>query len=84
MYEKVPIITQIWLRAKCYFTSMSNAWYLISVPNMNKIATFFSEISQQILKIYEKIAIITQIQQPMVPNMKKIHPVIMEECTRMD
>ena len=39
MYEK-KTMTQIGHRAKCYFTSMNNAWYLIIVPNMNKI-TFF-------------------------------------------
>ena len=96
MYEKVALTTHIWHRAKCYFTIMSNAWYLISVPNMNKISTCFSEISQQTLKMYEEIAKITQIchrakfyftymSSPwyliMVPNnMKKIHPIIMEEC----
>ena len=58
MYEKVAIITQIWHRAKHYLTSMSNAWYLIPVPNMNKI-TLSSEILQQTLKRYEKIATIT-------------------------
>ena len=30
---QVARITQIWHRAKCYFTSMSNASYLITVPN---------------------------------------------------
>ena len=46
--------------------------------------------------MYEKIAIITQIKfyvhqavpgymyLIMIPNMKKIHPVIMEECASMD
>ena len=60
IYEKVAIhvITQIWHGAKCYFTSMSNAWHLKTVLNTNKITTFFSTISQQTLKIYEKIAII--------------------------
>ena len=77
---------------------MSNAWYLITVPNMNKITTFFSEISQ-VLKSYEKIAIITQIWHRakfyftcingpwyliMVRNMKKIHLAIMGECMRTD
>ena len=62
--------------------------HLITVPNMNKI-TFFSAISQQTLKVDYKIAIITQIlfymhQWSMVPNMKTIQPVTMEECTRMD
>ena len=66
---------------------------------MNKITTFFFEILQQTLKIYEKIAIITQIWHrakfyftcisgpwylSMVPNMKKIHSAIMEECARMN
>ena len=49
-------------RAKYYFTS-NNTWYLITVPNMNKISPFFYEISQQIHKMYEKVAIITQIWQ---------------------
>ena len=48
VYEKIPIISQIWHRVKMYFTCISSPWYLI-----------------------------------MVPNMKEIHPAIMEECTRM-
>ena len=59
MYEKVAIITPIWLTAKCYFTRISNAWYWTTVPNMNKFTTFFSEISQLTLKIYEQIDIIS-------------------------
>ena len=50
MYDKVIIITQIWHRTQCYFTTISNAWYLIPVPNINKITTFFAVISQQRLK----------------------------------
>ena len=50
--KKVAIITQIWHRAKYYFTSMSNEWYLITVTNMTTITKFFSELSQQILQIY--------------------------------
>ena len=50
MYEHAAIITQICHEAKCCFTSMNNAWYLITIPNMNNITTFFSEISQQRLK----------------------------------
>ena len=49
------------IQRKCDFNCMSNIWYMIIVPIMNKIATFFSKISQQTLKIYEKIHIITQI-----------------------
>ena len=30
MYEKVAIITQIWNKVKCYFTNMSNAWFLVT------------------------------------------------------
>ena len=60
MYEKVAIISQIWNKAKYYFTSISNTWYLITVANMNNTTTLFSEISQQTLKIYEKIKIIIQ------------------------
>ena len=99
MYEKVALITQIWHRAKCYITSMSITWYLISVQNMKTITTFFSEISWGTLNIYEKMVLITQIWHRvkfyftcisgpwyliMVPNMKKIHPVITKECTRSD
>ena len=58
MYDKMAINTQIWHKAKYYFVGMSNAWYLITVPNMNKITTFLSNILQQTLKMYEK-AIIT-------------------------
>ena len=66
-------------------TSISNTWYLIIVSNMNQITTFFSQISQEILKIHEeKVAIITQMLLIMVPNMKKIHPATMEECVRTD
>ena len=80
---------------------MSNTWlgpwYLITVPNVTTITTFFSEISQQILKMYEKTDTITQmwhttkfyfmyISRPLyliiVLNMKKIHLGIMEECVR--
>ena len=61
MYEQVAIITHIWHRDKYYFTSMSNTWYLITVPNMNNITTFFPKISQQRVKSYEKITIMTQI-----------------------
>ena len=61
MYEKLTIITQIWHRAKCYYLQVQATWYLIPVPYMNKITTFFSEISQQTLNIYEKMAKITQI-----------------------
>ena len=61
MYDKVAIITQNQHRAKCYFTRMSNM-YLIIVPNINKITTYISDISQQTLKIYVKTAIITQIR----------------------
>ena len=45
----------MWHRAKRYFTEMNNAWYLITVPNMNKITTFYSEIAQKPLKLYEKM-----------------------------
>ena len=50
----LAIITQIWHRVKCNFTRISSAWYLITLPNVNKIIKFFLEISQQKLKIYEK------------------------------
>ena len=57
----VAIITHIWYRAKCHFTSISNTWYLITVLNMNKINPFFSETSQWKHKLYGNVAIITQI-----------------------
>ena len=44
-YEKVAIIIQIWHRAKWYLTSMGNTWCLITIPDLIKITTFFSEIS---------------------------------------
>ena len=65
---------------------------------MNKIITFFSKIAQAV-KIYEKITIIIQICHRdkfyftcisgpwyliMGTSMKKIHPTIIEECTRTD
>ena len=97
MFEKVTIITQIWHRAKFYFTSMSNApclnqWY---IPNMTNNLRYHNQHSKYI----EQIAIMTQIwhrakfyftciSSPWcmitVPNMKKIHPGIMEECVRTD
>ena len=74
---------------------MNNAWYLINVPNMNKITTFSSEIAHQTLKIYEKcqnysnLALsFTCISSPwyliMVPNMNNIQPANMQEYARMD
>ena len=60
--KNIAIITQTWLRAKWYFTYLSNTWYLITVLNMNKINLFFAEISQQIHNMYEKeVATINQI-----------------------
>ena len=53
MYEKLPIITQLCHTVRSYFTSISNAWYLITVLNMNRITTFFFYISQD-LKLMKK------------------------------
>ena len=50
----IAIVTQICHTQMLYFTSMSNAWYMSAVPNMNKIMTFLSQISQSTLKIYNK------------------------------
>ena len=36
-FLKIAQITQIWHRAKFYFTRISNIWYLITVPQMKKI-----------------------------------------------
>ena len=44
--------------AKYYFSCISITWYLITLPDMNKMNPFFSEIAQQIHKMYEKVAII--------------------------
>ena len=33
IYEQMAIITQMWYRAKFYFTCMCALWYLIMVPN---------------------------------------------------
>ena len=35
--KNIATITQIWDRPKCYFTCISNTWYQIKLPNMNKI-----------------------------------------------
>ena len=88
-------MTQIWYKAKCYFTSMINASYLITVPNMNKnhhVLLWY--ISQQTLKMYwqnchnysnlAQSQILFYIQQRpmyliMISNIKKIQPVIMED-----
>ena len=59
--KNIVIFTQIWNRAKYYFTCITNTWYLITIRNMNKINPFFSAISQQMHKMYNKVAIITQI-----------------------
>ena len=48
--KNIDIITEIGHRATCYFTHISNTWYLLTVPNMNTTNPFFSEISQQIHK----------------------------------
>ena len=67
------IISQIWHKAKCYF--IVQAWYLIIVPNMNQIITFFSDISQQTLKHCHNYSNLAQSQilfymhqQPMIPD----------------
>ena len=61
MYEKVSIITSLWNRATYYFTSMSNAWYLITVPNTDKITKFFSLRYITTVKNFENMSIIIQI-----------------------
>ena len=86
----MAIITPIWHRAKCYLTSMNNAWYLITVPNMNKITTFISKISQPLNNLWKNChnysngakLYFTCMRSTwyliLVPN---IHQAIMEECT---
>ena len=56
-YQKVSIITQIWHWAECYLTKISNPLYLISVPNMDTITAFFTEMSQHstIINILPKL-----------------------------
>ena len=69
------------------------------VPDMKKITTFFSEISQQPLKMYEKYAhnLVKLVTEPKsilctstthgIPDhgtqYEGMHPAIMEECARM-
>ena len=53
--------SKIWHRDKWDFTSISNAWNLIPLPNVNESTTFLSEISQKTHLIYVKMAIIAQI-----------------------
>ena len=45
IYENVTIFTQICNKDKCYFTSISNTWYMITIPNMTTNTIFFPEIS---------------------------------------
>ena len=96
MYEKVAIlITQIWYKAKCYFYKCEPD----HCSKYGKKYIYSSLRYHNKLIIYEKIAINTQIWHKakfyfmcirrqwyliMVPNMKKIHPAVMEECARMD
>ena len=62
----MSIITQIWHRTKCYFTSISNTLYLITVPHKNKITTFFSEISQQTLNLWKNCHIYWNLAQSQI------------------
>ena len=55
----IGIITQIWHRGKKYFTCSGNTWYLLTVPNINKINPFFSDITTNTQHVW-KMAIITQ------------------------
>ena len=52
--KNIAKITHFWHGVKCYFTCISNTQYIILLPNMNKINTFFSEISQQTTQMYLK------------------------------
>ena len=78
------------------YEKVTNTLYLITVPNMKTITTFFSEVSQTNSKFILKIAIITQIWHRtkfyftcspwymiMVPNMKNIYLTIMDEYARI-
>ena len=99
MYEKVDIITQIWLRTTCSFTSMSNAWYLITakyeqnhhilLQDITTLQTLWKN-SHNYLTLAQSRILFYMHQLPMihVPDHgsqyeKKIHPSIMEECARM-
>ena len=57
---------------------------MINVPNMNKINIFFSEISQQIYKMYEKVAIITQIWQSQMLFYKHEQGIVPDNCTKYE
>ena len=76
-------ITKIWHRAKWYFTCVSNTWYINTVPNRNKIYSFFSAISH-LHKMYEKLATITQIWQraKYYKFYKHEQCIIPDNCTR--
>ena len=56
-------ISHICYGTNYYFTCISNTWYLITVPYMNKFNTLFCDMSQQAHKMYENVAILTQICQ---------------------
>ena len=54
IYKIIDLNATFWHRAMVYFMCIKSLLWLITVPNMNKINTFFSEISQQKHKISEK------------------------------
>ena len=56
----MDINATFWHPAKVNFTVINSLVWWMTVPNMNKINPFFYEISQQIHKMYEKLARITQ------------------------
>ena len=43
----MDIKVTFWHRARAYFKYIKALWWLVTVPNMNKVNTFISEISQQ-------------------------------------
>ena len=63
-----------------HFTCISNTWYLITVPDINKINPFVSWISQQ-AHMYEKVAIITQIWQSQMLFYNHKQCTVPDNCT---
>ena len=55
--KKWTLITQLWQRAKCYFTSLSNASYLITVTNMKKKHVLLWHITTFNVIEWRKVAI---------------------------
>ena len=89
----IHVNATFWNRAKIYLTCIKHLFWLITIPNVNKINPLFSTILQQTHTILENIAVITQIMHRAkwyftstsktchmitVPHMYKIDPFFSE------